>query len=89
MTPRWARSTTSEVCWVLTTMPGVTVCAHEGWGLGMKRSSPVLRSGMPTSTRHWRHAATGASSGWSQKRGIRMPACSAARITSVPWGTET
>src|SRR6478735_3453795 len=41
-----------------------------------------------TSTRHCRHAPAGSSSGWSQKRGIEMPSCSAARMSSVPFGTE-
>ena len=42
-----------------------------------------------TSTRHWRQAPTGASSGWSQNRGICTPICSAARITRVSLGTLT
>ena len=48
---------------------------------------PLPASG--TSTRHWRQAPTGASSGWSQNRGIWTPICSAARITRVPLGTLT
>ena len=43
--------------------------------------------GVATSTRHWRQAPTGSSSGWSQNRGIWMPTCSAARMTRVPLGT--
>src|SRR6202020_2479525 len=39
------------------------------------------------STRHWRQAPIGSSSGWSQNRGMAMPSISAARITSVPLGT--
>src|SRR5450759_2613228 len=38
---------------------------------------------------HCRQAPTGSSNGWSQNRGIWMPASSAARITSVPLGTWT
>src|SRR5690606_5205621 len=60
----------------------------DAWGLGMGRRLPS-RSGVATSTRHWRQAPTGLSSGWSQNRGIAMPICSAARITSVPFGTAT
>ena len=37
----------------------------------------------------WRHAPAGASSGWSQNRGIVICSCSAARMTSVPFGTVT
>ena len=48
---------------------------------------PLPASG--TSTRHWRQAPTGASSGWSQNRGIWTPTCSAARITRVSLGTLT
>ena len=60
-----------------TTMPSVQVVVHEASGLGWPS----------TSTRHWRQAPTGSSSGWSQNRGIWMPSSSAARITSVPLGT--
>src|SRR6185295_739978 len=42
-----------------------------------------------TSTRHWRQAPAGASSGWSQNRGIAMPIRSAVRITSSPFGAVT
>src|SRR6266568_9262160 len=42
-----------------------------------------------TSTRHWRQAPSGSSSRWSQKRGIWMSICSAARITSVPGATSS
>ena len=86
--PRCALSATGDVCWVLTTMPGATVVVHDVWGLGIGRTLPS-RSGIETSTRHWRHAPTGSSSGWSQKRGISMPAVSAARMTRVPLGTLT
>ena len=41
-----------------------------------------------TSTRHWRQAPIGSSSGWSQNRGIAMPSSSAARMISVPFGTS-
>ena len=41
-----------------------------------------------TSTMHCRQAPTGSSSGWSQNRGIWMPSSSAARMTSVPLGTD-
>ncbi len=88
MTPCCALSATAEVCCVLTTMPGATVMVHEACGFGMGRTLPS-RSGMATSTRHWRHAPAGARSGWSQNRGIWMPACSAARMISVPLGTLT
>ena len=83
--PCWALSATGEVAWVLTTMPSATVIVHEACGFGMPR--PLPASG--TSTRHWRQAPTGASSGWSQNRGICTPTCSAARITRVFLGTET
>ena len=79
MTPCWAFSATAEVSWVLTTMPSVTVTAQAGCGLGC----PSI------STRHMRQAATGSSSGWSQNRGISTPSCSAARMISVPLGTDT
>ena len=88
MIPCWALSATSEVCWVATTMPGVASMVHEACGLGMARRLPS-RSGVEMSTRHCRHAPAGASSGWSQKRGIWMPALSAARMTRVPLGTWT
>ena len=42
-----------------------------------------------TSTRHCRQAPAGASSGWSQNRGIAMPSCSATRMTSAPFGAST
>ena len=71
-----------------TTMPGVASRVQEACGLGIGRTVPS-RSGTATSTRHCRHAPTGLSSGWSQNRGIAMPSCSAARITSVPLGTVT
>src|SRR5215218_10125841 len=48
---------------------------------------PLPASG--TSTRHWRQAPTGSSSGWSQNRGIWTPTCSAARMIRVPAGTLT
>ena len=83
ITPCWALSATSEVSWVWMTMPGITVTAQAGCGLGIPR--PLPASG--TSTRHWRQAATGSSSGWSQNRGIWMPSSSAARMISVPLGT--
>ncbi|MNW59260.1 hypothetical protein D3C74_371690 [compost metagenome] len=86
MTPCCALSATADVCWVLTTIPGVASSVQEACGLGMGRTLPS-RSGVATSTRHCRHAPAGASSGWSQNRGIWMPTCSAARITSVPLGT--
>src|SRR5215212_2283577 len=66
-------------------MPSATGIVQEACGLGIGR--PLPASG--TSTRHWRHAPTGSSSGWSQKRGIWTPTCSAARMTSVPAGTLT
>ncbi len=85
MIPCCALSATSEVAWVLTTIPSATVSVQEACGLGIPR--PLPASG--TSTRHCRQAPTGASSGWSQKRGICTPICSAARITRVFLGTET
>src|SRR3954452_14864600 len=84
MTPCWALSATTEVSYVLTTMPGITVVVQEAAGLGMPRPLPMSE----TSTRHCRHAPAGSSSGWSQKRGIEMPSCSAARMSRVPFGTE-
>src|SRR5690606_19925014 len=83
MMPRCAFSATGEVSWVLTTMPSITVMVQEACGLGMPR--PLLASRI--STRHWRQAPTGSSSGWSQNRGIWIPSSSAARITRVPLGT--
>ncbi len=88
MTPCWALSATGEVSWVLTTMPSPTVIVQAACGLGMGRTTPS-RSGMPTSTRHWRQAPTGSRAGWSQNRGISMPSCSAARMMRVPLGTDT
>ena len=85
MIPCWALSATSLVAWVLTTMPSATVIVQEACGLGKPR--PLPASGM--STRHCRQAPTGASSGWSQKRGICTPTCSAARITRVSLATST
>ncbi len=79
MTPRWAVAATGEVPDVRTRMPSVTGIAHAGCGLGC----PSI------SMRQARQAATGSSSGWSQKRGISMPTCSAARMISVPLGTTT
>ncbi len=60
-----------------TTMPSVHTVVQEAGGLGWPS----------TATRHCRQAPTGSSSGWSQNRGIWIPSCSAARITSVPLGT--
>ena len=77
ITPRCALSATGEVSWVLTTMPSVTVVVQDASGLGWPS----------TSTRHWRQAPTGSSSGWSQNLGTWMPISSAARITRVPLGT--
>ncbi len=77
ITPRWALSAASEVSWVRTTMSGVTVVVHEAIGLRWPS----------TSTRHWRQAPTGSSSGWSQNRGICTPTSSAARMINVPLGT--
>jgi len=88
MIPCWAWSATTEVCWVLTTMPGLTSMAQEAWGLGILRMVPS-RSGVATSTRHCRQAPAGLRRGWSQKRGISMPAASAARMMRVPLGTRT
>src|SRR4051794_16996443 len=85
MIPCCALSATGLVTWVLTTMPSATGSVEEACGLGKAR--PLPGSGM--STRHWRHAPTGASSGWSQNRGTWTPTCSAARITSVFSGTLT
>ena len=69
-------------------MPSATVIVQEACGLGIGRRLPS-RAGIATSTRHCRQAPTGSSSGWSQNRGISMPTCSAARMTSVPLGTVT
>ena len=78
MTPSCAIRATSEDRCVRTFMPSESTCAHAGCGLG----TPSI------SIKHARQAATGARSGWSQKRGISMPICSAARITRVPLGTS-
>jgi hypothetical protein len=75
ITPFCASSATLDVRWVRTTMLSPTGMAQAGCGFGC----PSI------STRHIRHAATGSSSGWSQKRGISMPSCSAARMISVPF----
>ena len=64
----------------------VTSIVQEACGLGIGRRLPS-GPGVATSTRHWRQAPTGSSSGWSQNRGIWMPTCSAARMTRVPLGT--
>src|SRR3954470_8856908 len=85
MMPCCALSATSLVAWLLTTMPSATGIVQEACGFGMGR--PLPASG--TSTRHWRQAPTGSSSGWSQNRGICTPTCSAARMISVPAGTLT
>ena len=87
ITPCCALSATGDECCVPTTMPGATSIAHDGCGFGIGRTLPS-RSGIATSTRHWRHAPTGLSSGWSQKRGIAIPISSAARMMSVPFGTD-
>ena len=60
-----------------TTIPSVHTVVHEAIGLRWPS----------TSTRHCRQAPIGSSSGWSQNRGIAMPSISAARMTSVPFGT--
>ena len=78
ITPRCAFSATAEVSWVCTTMPSVHAVVHEASGLRWPS----------TSTRHWRQAPIGSSSGWSQNRGIWMPSISAALITRVPLGTR-
>src|SRR4051794_17700909 len=84
MTPCCALSATTDVSWVLMTMPGMTVVVQDAAGLGMPRPLPMS----VTSTRHWRQAPAGSSSGGSQKRGMEMPSCSAARMSNVPLGTE-
>ena len=85
MTPCCALSATGLETWVLTTMPSATWSVQEACGFGIGRPFPA--SG--TSTRHWRHAPTGSSSGWSQNRGICTPTCSAARMIRVSLGTLT
>ena len=77
ITPRCALSATAEVSWVCTTMPSVHAVMHEASGLRWPS----------TTTRHWRQAPMGSSSGWSQNRGIAMPSISAARMIHVPLGT--
>ena len=79
MTLRCASSARAEVTCVRTTIPSPQVTAQAGCGFGI----PSI------SIKHMRHAATGASSGWSQNRGTATPSCSAARMISVPFGTET
>src|SRR5213080_968175 len=75
MIPSCAFLATSEVSWVLTTMPSATAWVQEATGLRCPS----------TSTRHCRQAPAGASSGWSQKRGMAMPIRSATRITRSPF----
>ena len=53
ITPRCAFSATAEVSWVCTTMPSVHVVMQEASGLCWPS----------TSTRHWRQAPIGSSSG--------------------------
>src|SRR5215212_5660873 len=77
--PSWPARATSEVTWVLTSMPSVTVVVQAVSGLRWPA----------TSTRHWRQAPRGASSRWSQNRGTIVPRRSAARMTSVPGGTSS
>ena len=77
ITPCCALSATAEVSWVCTTMPSEHAVMHEASGLRWPS----------TSTRHWRQAPIGSSSGWSQNRGIAMPSISAARMIQVPFGT--
>src|SRR5262245_50492510 len=77
--PSWAFLATGEVSWVFTTIPSDTACVQEATGL----RCPC------TSTRHWRHAPAGSSSGWSQNRGISMPSCSQTRISRAPLGAVT
>src|SRR5215217_4776823 len=78
-TPSWPARATSEVTWVFTSMPSVTVVVQAVSGLRWPITSP----------RHCRQAPRGASSRWSQNRGTIVPSCSAARITSVPGGTSS
>src|SRR4030095_5608460 len=77
--PSWPARATSEVTWVLTSMPSVTVVVQAVSGLRWPA----------TSTRHCGQAPRGASSRWSQNRGTIVPSSSAARITSVPGGTSS
>ena len=79
ITPCCALSAASELYCVRTTMSSATGIVQDAIGLRW----PSI------STRHWRHAPTGSSSGWSQNRGICTPINSAARITKVPLGTLT
>ncbi len=83
MTPCCALSATFDVCCVRTTMPSATVIVQLAWGLGIGRP-PIS-----TSTRHWRHAPAGSSSGWSQKRGTMIPSRSHVRMISSPLGAST
>ena len=64
-------------------MPSATVIVQLACGLGIGRP-PIS-----TSTRHWRHAPAGASSGWSQNRGTMMPSRSQVRMISSPLGAST
>src|SRR6516165_7024771 len=77
ITPCCALWATAEVSCVLTTMPSVQTVVHEASGFRW----PSI------STRHCRQAPIESSSGWSQNLGIWIPIISAARITSVPFGT--
>ena len=74
-----------EVTWVRITIPSATVSVQDACGFGIPRPLPAST----TSTRHWRQAPTGSSSGWSQNRGITMPSRSAVRMISSPLGAIT
>ena len=64
-------------------MPSATVIVQLACGLGIGRP-PIS-----TSTRHWRQAPAGSSSGWSQKRGTMIPSRSQVRMISSPLGAST
>ena len=73
---RWASFALGD--FVCTTMPSVTCVLQAIWSLGI----------FSTSTWHMRQFPSTARSGCQQKRGMRIPSSSAARITVVPAGTS-
>ncbi len=73
---RWASLALGELVW--TTMPSVTCVLQAICSFGI----------FSISTRHMRQLPSTVRSGCQQKRGMRIPSCSAARITVVPGATS-
>ena len=73
---RWASAARGD--FVCTTMPSVTCVLQAIWSLGI----------FSISTWHIRQLPSTARSGCQQKRGMRIPSSSAARMTVVPAGTS-